>query len=188
MHFPCVKTMWLLTFLLWFVFLFCDLRHILDGLPKSTNHIKWDLCFGGIGVNAHNSNFITVQIGPTYQDDGIFGLHALLLYVQAFPEAQTAVEFWTQMPFKISEILLQAAFWVWTSYPTALHSLTITPCDLSECVAKTIRCQTGSSIDNTHGGWLRHVWLVSGQVQSVLRFAFAFCGLRIWSDCSDGKA
>jgi len=33
------------------------------------------------------------KFGPTYQDDGIFGLHALLLYVQAFPEAQTAVEF-----------------------------------------------------------------------------------------------
>lgn len=42
---------------------------------------------------AHNSNFITVQIGPTYQDDGIFGVHSLLLYVQAFPEAHTAVEF-----------------------------------------------------------------------------------------------
>jgi hypothetical protein len=35
-----------------------------------------------------------------------------------------------------------------------------------------------------NGGWRKNVWLVSGEVQSILRFAFVFRRLQIWSDCS----
>jgi hypothetical protein len=174
--------MWLLTSFLWFVQLFCDLCCIF---------LKAQITLNAKCVLSALASFqfipLKVQIGPTCQND-IFGLHVPVLDVQTFPEAQTAVEFWTEMSFEVSENLLQAAFWVWTSYTTALHSSTITATALSECVAKTLWCKTGSSLDNPHGGWLRNVWLVSGEVQSLLRFTLAFCGLQVWSDCSDGKA
>ena len=124
--------MWLLTSFLWFVQLFCDLCCIF---------LKAQITLNAKCVLSALASFqfipLKVQIGPTCQND-IFGLHVPVLDVQTFPEAQTAVEFWTEMSFEVSENLLQAAFWVWTSYTTALHSLTITATALSECVAKTL--------------------------------------------------
>jgi hypothetical protein len=60
--------------------------------PKNTNYVKWYLRVGGIWVHASHSNSIEVQVSPLCHD-GIFGLHVVVLNVQGFPEAQTAVEF-----------------------------------------------------------------------------------------------
>ena len=99
--------------------------------------------------------------------------------VRTYPEASTAVEFWTALSF------ITFSNQRWTSYPTTLH--TIIPTDLSECVVKILRCQTASSpLITKNGGW-QNIWLDSGELQSELRFAFVF-QLQIWSDCSINAA